>query len=61
MTMRIQLRLDAKAPDATKDSLLVVKGRHLRAKGDTLTDGTVNAGFPDDLNALFYDVPEALA
>ena len=53
-------RLDAKAPDATKDSLLVVKGRHLRARGDTLTDGTVNSGFQDDLNALSYDVPEAL-
>ena len=55
-----EFRLDATAPDATKDSLLVVKGRHLRAQGDTLTDGTVNPGFQDDLNALFYDVPEAL-
>ena len=56
-------RLDATAPDATKDSLLVVEGnvdKKLPAKGDTLTDGTTNEWFLDDLNAMYFNVPEAL-
>ncbi len=57
----VAFRLDATAPVAKADSLLIVKERHLRARGDTLTDGTVNSGFQDDLNALYYDVPEPLS
>jgi hypothetical protein len=58
VTLGVTYHVDAKKP--VLDGQIVNGDTILPVSNDTITDGSLNTGFADDLNPITYNLPEAL-